>query len=114
MRDYVHLLGIGDHDPIHVGRQHFSDGRGIAGRLDHHMIIMGEFPPGELLKPIAQHLNAAELDDLAIKQRHDLGGYAVYVHADIRTVPSMVGHEQGASGQHDKYISALAAHPGES
>jgi len=32
----------------------------------------------------------------------------------IRTVPSIVGHEQGASGQHDKYGSALAAHPGES
>ncbi|WP_292517914.1 hypothetical protein, partial [Mesorhizobium sp.] len=46
------------------------------------MIIVGEFLPGELLELIAQHLNAAELDDLAIKQRHDLGGYAVYVHAD--------------------------------
>lgn len=30
----------------------------------------------------------------------------------IRTVPSIVGHEQGASA--DKYGSALAAHPGES
>ncbi|MER8409675.1 hypothetical protein NKH16_34555, partial [Mesorhizobium sp. M1307] len=76
------------------------------------MIIVGEFLPGELLELIAQHLNAAELDDLAIKQRHDLGGYAVYVHADNTTVPSIVGHEQGASGQHDKYGSALAAHPG--
>lgn len=82
MGDHVHLLGIGDHDPIHVGRQHFNHGRGIPGRLDHHMIVVGELLPGELFQLLAQHLNPAEVDDLAVKQRHDLGGYAVYVHTD--------------------------------
>ncbi len=52
----------------YAGRQYFSDGRGIAGRLDHHVIIVGKFLSGELLKLVAQHLNPAELDDLVVKQ----------------------------------------------
>lgn len=41
---------------------------GIPGRLDHHMIVVGELLPGEFLELVAQHLNPTELDDLTIKQ----------------------------------------------
>jgi hypothetical protein len=75
---------------------------------------VGELLPGELLQLIAQHLNPAELDDLAVEQRHDFGGNTVYSIPMIRTASSIAGREQRASGQHDKYGSALAAHLGES
>ena len=80
---------------------------GESGRRPHRCALAIQVAPCKLLKLVAQHRNAAEFDDLAVKQRHVLGSRAV-----LRTVPSIVGHEQGASGQHDKYRSALAAHPG--
>ncbi|MDX8496692.1 hypothetical protein RFN29_34950, partial [Mesorhizobium sp. VK22B] len=68
----------------------------------------------ELFKLVAQHLNAAEFDDVAFRQRHDLGGYAVYVHADKTYGPLHHWHEQRSQREHDKDGSALAALPGES
>jgi hypothetical protein len=38
MGDHMYQPGIGDHNPIHIGRQHFSHDRSIPRRLDRHMI----------------------------------------------------------------------------
>ncbi|MGY3387659.1 hypothetical protein ACVWW6_000250 [Bradyrhizobium sp. USDA 3311] len=61
MRDPPHLLRVGDDNTVDIRRQNFDNGRGIASRLDDHVIIMGEFLPGESLQAVTSHGNAAEL-----------------------------------------------------
>jgi hypothetical protein len=47
VRNQPYLLGIGDNDTLDVRRQQFSQRGRIAGGLDHHMFVMGEFLLGE-------------------------------------------------------------------
>ena len=52
---------------------------------------------------------------VAVLPSDGLGKGAVNVKADdAHAFPSLARHKTGASGQHDIYGSALAAHPGKS
>jgi hypothetical protein len=51
--DHADLLGVGDHDPADMQGEHLDDGRGIARRLDHDVMVVGQRRAGERLQPIA-------------------------------------------------------------
>jgi hypothetical protein len=80
--DHADLLGVGDHDPADMRREHLDDGRGVARRLDHDGIVLGQRRAGEGLQPIAPHVDPARPGDHPLEQRHHLGEGAMDVHAD--------------------------------
>jgi hypothetical protein len=81
VRDDPHLLGVGDHDPLHIRADYRSDGRGVAGRLhDDHVLLRQR--GRERAQPVAAHVNAPESFELAVLQHHRLGKGAVDVQSD--------------------------------
>ena len=82
MRNYPHLLGIGDDHAVNMRCQDLDDGSRIARRLDDDVIVVRKLLLGELLQPLTQYGDVAELHQLAIEHRHGLGCYPVDVHAD--------------------------------
>jgi hypothetical protein len=80
MRDQTHLARIGDDNSPDVGRHDRHDGRCVAGRLHHHVVVMRQ-SSGERLEMIPRHADAAQSDDLALIQHHRLGEHAMDIQA---------------------------------
>jgi hypothetical protein len=81
MRDDAHLLGVGDHDPLHVRTDHGRNSRGVAGRLNNHNVVLGQ-RRGKCREPIASHVHATEPFELTVVPDHRLGKHAVDVQSD--------------------------------
>ena len=76
VRNDAHLLRVGDHDPLHVRTDDRGHRRRVAGRLDHHDIVLAE-PPSKGLEQIASHGDTPESPELAVFPGHRLGKSAV-------------------------------------
>jgi hypothetical protein len=87
VRDQPYLLGIGNDDAFDVRRQEVSQCGCIAGSLDHHLIIMGEFLLGKCRQTVSQHRDTPEPGQLTVLQRHDFCRNAVDIHADDPHAP---------------------------
>ena len=79
MGDHPHLLGIGDDDPLDMGRQQVGNRGSVAGCLDDHMVVMGEFPPGKSDQCLASHRDPAEPLEGSVTQGDGLGSNTVNV-----------------------------------
>ena len=111
MGDRLHLQRIGDDHARHVGAQHAHHRHGVAGGLDHHLVVLGQ-AAAEALEPRAGHVDPAVPAQPAVLPEHHLGEGAVDVHADHAPHPMPSVHGHGSGGRHDNYGSALAAQPG--
>jgi hypothetical protein len=81
MGDNPHLLGVGDHDPLHVRADHGGHRRCVAGRLDHDHVVLGQ-GCGKGIEPIALHVDPPQSSELAVLPGHRLGKRAVDVQSD--------------------------------
>lgn len=61
MGDQANLFGVRDDDPPHLRGHHLRERRGVASRLDDHMIVVGQ-RPRKLLQVITGHADPAQPD----------------------------------------------------
>jgi hypothetical protein len=69
VRDQPHLLRIGDHHEPDVRSQDLDHRRGIPGRLDHHMIVMGQ-RSCKCGQAVSTHLDPTKPGESSVFQRH--------------------------------------------
>jgi hypothetical protein len=82
VRDEAHLLGVGDHHPPDVRREHPGHRRGVARRLHDGVVVVGQGGAGEGLEPVAAHVEPPQPGRLAVQQGHRLGEDAVDVRPE--------------------------------
>jgi hypothetical protein len=85
--DQPHLLGVGNHHPSDMGREHRNDGSGVAGRLHDHVVVVGQGTAGECLQLVPAHANPAQPCELAIQQGNRLGEDTVNAIPMTRMAP---------------------------
>ncbi|CAO4149463.1 hypothetical protein GPNCGGLF_LOCUS3157 [Methylorubrum aminovorans] len=78
--DQPHLARVGDHHPADMRPDHLRDRAGVAGRLDHDMIVVRQ-RLGERRQVIARHADPTKTPDRAVFEHHRLGENAVDVQS---------------------------------
>ena len=81
MGDRLDLKRIGNHHPLHIGRQDPGHRHAVSGRLDHHFIRLLQLP-AEPLQGGSGHLDPAFVTGQAILPDHHLPEGAVDIDAN--------------------------------
>jgi len=81
VRDQPNLLRIGDHHATDVRSQDLGHRRGIPGRLDHHMIVMGQ-RPCKRRQAVSTHLDPTKPSESSVFQRHRFREDAVDIQSN--------------------------------
>jgi hypothetical protein len=81
VRDRLHLQWIGNDHARHIGLEHPHHRHGIAGGLDHHLIILGQGAT-KAFQCRSRHVNPACRPQPAVFPEYHLGKGPVDIHSD--------------------------------
>jgi hypothetical protein len=97
VRDQPYLLRIGNHHAADVRTQDLGHRRSVPGRLDHHVIVMGQ-RSRKRRQAVPTHLDATKPHETPSFQRRGFCEDAVNIQSDDTHPIALIVKSMGATG----------------